>query len=521
MKTDFITTLAGCFIEKEYFNVIGNDQDLLDFSRGTASLYKHFQGMTVILEIIDGDKLNIEQTRLFMEHGLDSLNNLSMNNATIFKLFLYDSEPELEKLDVIIRGQIDIPEEKKFLKAYSLNIAEGSITKHFNYPTFDAKIERTVRNFFSKKLDVKSADTEEIKELLEKRKSDMDIEIKVKKPWITYSLIVINIIMWAIIRLLAIRQGVSYSSLLEPFGAKVNLLLLQGEYWRFLSPMFLHGNEIHLVVNCYSLFILGSQVERLFGRWNFLLIYFIAGLVGNIASFSFSQSNAVGASGAIFGLLGALLFFSIRRPALLKSGFGANLVVTVVINLAYGYMNKQIDNNAHLGGLVGGLLVTGAAYKTKLKSSKESLLRVLYVAITIAVIVGGLFFGFNNRNNKAVAMAAELSNMDSQGNWTQIEKLGKDILEIDPRDESIRANVLWILTKAELNLGKFNEGIEHASMLVDISPPDGHMLLGVLYYSAGQYERATQHLEKARDEGSPNTEQISNILEEIRTKTIE
>lgn len=519
MKTDFITTLVGHFIDKEYFNIIGNEPESLDFSRGTASLYKQFQGMTVILEIIDGDRLNIEQTRLFMEHGFDSLNNLNIRNATIFKLFLYDGEPELEKQDVIIRGQIDIPEEKKFLKAFSLNIAEGNITKHFNYPNFDARIEKSVKNFFSKKLELKASDSEEIKDLIEKRKSDMEIEIKVKKPWITYGLIAINIIMWAIIRLLAIRQGVSYSSLLEPFGAKVNLLLLQGEYWRFLSPMFLHGNEIHLAVNCYSLFILGSQVERLFGRWNFLLIYFVAGLVGNIASFSFSQSTAVGASGAIFGLMGALLFFSIRRPALLKSSFGANLVITVVINLAYGYMNKQIDNNAHLGGLVGGLLVTGATYKTKLKSSKDKLLRIMYAIITLAVITGGLFFGFNNRNNRAVPMVAELRALDAQGNWSLAEKQGEDILAFNPTDENIRVNVLWILSKAELNQKKYNEGIEHATQLADLSPPNGHMLLGVLYYYDQQLEKAAEHLEKARDAGSPNTEQITDMLEDIRRNT--
>ena len=120
--------------------------------------------------------------------------------------------------------------------------------------------------------------------------------------WLTYVLISINVVVWLFIKLYANYKGVFEGSLLTVFGAKDNTLIMSGQYWRFLTPVFLHNDITHLLVNSYSLYILGTTVEKLIGRPRFLFTYIIAGITGSIMSFMFSTYRAVGASGAIFGL---------------------------------------------------------------------------------------------------------------------------------------------------------------------------------------------------------------------------
>ena len=149
---------------------------------------------------------------------------------------------------------------------------------------------------------------------------------------------------------------------LRRLGAKANDLILQGDYWRLITAMFLHAGLLHIAFNGYALLIFGQQVERFYGWARFLAIYFVAGLAGSIASFAFSRADSVGASGAIFGVLGALgAFFWIHRRLL-----GAmartqlwNALAIAGLNLVLGVSQSgAIDNLAHAGGLLGGL-VTG------------------------------------------------------------------------------------------------------------------------------------------------------------------
>ncbi|MDQ2809223.1 MAG: rhomboid family intramembrane serine protease [Chloroflexota bacterium] len=141
-------------------------------------------------------------------------------------------------------------------------------------------------------------------------------------------------------------------------GAKNNAAILHGEYWRLLTAMFLHAGFLHIAFNGYALLIFGQQVESFYGPWRFLAIYFIAGLAGSIASFAFSPHDSVGASGAIFGIIGALgaYFFFHRR---LLGGAGRaqllNAVAMIVLNLLLGASQANtIDNFAHVGGLIAG-----------------------------------------------------------------------------------------------------------------------------------------------------------------------
>ncbi len=157
------------------------------------------------------------------------------------------------------------------------------------------------------------------------------------------------------------KDNNALSSVLIAFGAKDNDLILQGQYWRFVTPIFLHANLLHLGLNMLNLAVLGVFLERLVGHIRFLLIYVTTGIVSIIASFYFMpQEISVGASGAIFGLVGAYsVFVLMHRRAYRKGGIPALLWLIIVIagNLSIGFFVPNVDNYAHLGGLLSGCLL--------------------------------------------------------------------------------------------------------------------------------------------------------------------
>ncbi len=518
MKTNFTNSLIKYLIEKDYFNLIFSDDEPMDFNNGPTSLIKDYQGTSVLLEIIDADKYNSEQLSQMMEHGAAMLANINGTNATIFKLFLFNETPSEEKISIIEQGQKDIIPEKKFMKCLSVDIMNKQVQKYFSVPAFDGNIIRSVNKFFSKNLDTRETSIEDVAKLIEKRKKDFEIQLKAKKPWFTYGLIAINIVVWLLLTILSKRMEVKYGALLDPYGSKINNLILEGQYWRLISPMFLHVNEIHLLVNCYSLFIVGSQVERLFGHGRFIAIYFVSGFLGCIASFAFSLNSAVGASGAIFGLLGAMLFFAMKRPSLLKSGFGANLITTLIINLVYGFMNEQIDNYGHLGGLVGGFLTTGAIYTVKEETSKDRLSKLIALILVFVVSLGGLFYSFNNKQNTVVLPKIDLvKTYANQQNFTELEKLAEEIIEMKPNGKNAVFQVLWSLTLAEASQMKFAEAEVHAKQVVEFSPVHGHFILGAIYFETKEFDKAKSELEVAKKLDSDFMDEINNMLSYIES----
>lgn len=183
-------------------------------------------------------------------------------------------------------------------------------------------------------------------------------------------LIVVNTIMFILV-------SIDSGSLMQPgadtllkWGAKDNILLAQGEFWRLITPIFLHIGLIHYLFNNWAIYVLGYQIEFLLKPKWFLALYIIAGLFGNIASALFSLGISAGASSSLFGLLGAGFFLE-RKVRAIKDNQETQLGPTqgrsvsvytgmVVANLALGLVIPQIDNSAHIGGLFAGILFTYA-----------------------------------------------------------------------------------------------------------------------------------------------------------------
>ncbi len=150
--------------------------------------------------------------------------------------------------------------------------------------------------------------------------------------------------------------------LLFIYGAKINEFILRdGEFYRLFTMMFLHGGLMHLAFNGYALYVIGTDIERLFGHARFLVVYFLGGLTASLASLILSDSMSVGASGAVFAIFAAEVVFFYQHRRL----FGEiarrrlnNLVFLLFLNLAIGFSpGSMIDNWAHIGGFVGGLVL--------------------------------------------------------------------------------------------------------------------------------------------------------------------
>jgi rhomboid protease GluP len=137
-------------------------------------------------------------------------------------------------------------------------------------------------------------------------------------------------------------------------------LIAEGQVWRLITPMFLHGSILHIGFNMYALFILGPGLERYFGHGRFIVLYFLSGFAGNVLSFMFSPAPSLGSSTAIFGLLGAQgVFVFLNRE--IFGGFARRALTNVIwiaaVNLLIG-LTPGIDNWGHLGGLIGGTIFT-------------------------------------------------------------------------------------------------------------------------------------------------------------------
>ena len=168
------------------------------------------------------------------------------------------------------------------------------------------------------------------------------------KPYLTYALIGINVAVFLLQLCVCVDQSASNWGM-WPIGIAAN-----GDYWSLLTSAFLHGSILHIAFNMYVLFVMGPTLERVLGHARFAVLYLLAALGGAVASYYFSDMNtvSVGASGAIFGLMGAFVVAGRRLRYDITQ-----VLVLLAINLVFGFIQPNVDWRAHLGGLVVGALV--------------------------------------------------------------------------------------------------------------------------------------------------------------------
>ena len=262
--------------------------------------------------------------------------------------------------------------------------------------------EDIVRNFPSIKNELLETDdgleliinvTNDINEKTEKENEKFNDVFSAKRIIFTNIISLICILMYVIVGIYGNNFFNFDANILAKFGANNILLIKNGEIWRLLTCAFLHVGLIHLVVNMYSLRVIGPSVESLIGKSKFLFIYLISAISASLMSLVFVDSNivSVGASGAIFGLMGALLYFGYHYRLYLNDAIKNQIVPVILFNLIIGFMMPGIDNGAHIGGLIGGYLAT-MAIGIKNKSERKDMINGWIVLILYLLFLNYIVF---------------------------------------------------------------------------------------------------------------------------------
>lgn len=224
------------------------------------------------------------------------------------------------------------------------------------------------------------------------------------QPVVTYTLIGVSVLIYLLQMGSQFLFGIDY---LAALGVKANDLIIQGQVWRFFTPIFLHGSILHIGFNMYALYIIGPTLERLYGHQRYIALYILSGIAGNIFSFIFTPNASLGSSTAIFGLLSAEAIFLYRNREIFGRAAQRGLVQIVgiaAVNLLIG-LSPGIDNWGHVGGLVGGTLFAWFAgpvlqvegiYPTlslvDTRDSREVVLTGFLLSVLLVLLAGGVIY---------------------------------------------------------------------------------------------------------------------------------
>ncbi|MDE6181630.1 MAG: rhomboid family intramembrane serine protease, partial [Eubacteriales bacterium] len=145
-------------------------------------------------------------------------------------------------------------------------------------------------------------------------------------------------------------------------GSTTPNMLYNKEYYRILTASFLHSGISHLSSNCLSLYIFGSRVEKYMGKFNFILIYFLGTVSSSLFSCFFSNSYSIGASGAIFALEGAILYYSLKTKRKIDNLDFYVFILLAIVGISSGFLSDNIDNAGHIGGFIAGIITSCIIY---------------------------------------------------------------------------------------------------------------------------------------------------------------
>lgn len=376
-KDEIIMRLVHYFITEENYNpIIVNgvkDEIWLENAKGPYRIVRINSNNIFNKEQLDFDYFKINSIVKQIKKK-----TLSFNVNTLSILLDVNDELKLEGTkDITAVSLIDD----------SLNISSEGILEAF--PDINEKLIKDANG-----IDLIVNVTKDINEKTERENRMYEKTFKPKKIFITPIIILTCIIMYVLIGLLGGDFFRVTNGTVIQLGANYKALVQDGEIWRLITYMFLHGSIMHLVVNMYSLFVIGTQVETFLGKWKYLIIYLVSGICGGLLSLVINGGDvvSVGASGAIFGLTGALLYFGYHYRTYLGDALKRSIIPVIILNLVIGFMMQGIDNFCHIGGLAGGLLVTMAVGIDGKSSKAERINGFICLLLYVVILSFFIFF---------------------------------------------------------------------------------------------------------------------------------
>jgi rhomboid protease GluP len=290
------------------------------------------------------------------------------------------------------------------------------------------------------------------------------------------------------------------------FGANFGPRTLSGDWWRLLTYMFLHGGLIHIAFNMWCLWDLGTMCESLYGRWTYAAIYLLTGISGGLASIAWNPSVlSVGASGAIFGLAGALVAsfylgeFSLPRVAL--SGTLRSLAFFIGFNVLFGSMFPGIDNACHIGGLLSGLIL--GALIARLAADHDNSPRRVAVLAVVALAVTGSAFAVRQWRGAPYRMAREFESMSQDNPDRAIAKL-----EAIARQQPNSVDIHFALGRTYFGLGQLPQAETQFKRVIELQPQnaDARVALGMTYLNETRLDDASNAFSQAVAQNATNAD---------------
>lgn len=339
-KDEIIMSLVHYFITEENYTPIVvkgvKDEIWLENMEGPYKVVRINSNHIHNLEQLEFDIL---KTKSVLKQIKKKTFSMSMNILNIFLDINELPENKVKNMDnIYIDSLKNVPKNKVLTSAFK------KITTDLSTDQID--IEEIIKK------------TEDVNIKTQKKNKVYEDIFKPKTPIIT-NIIILTCILYFVLMLFNTKGNLSAANLLK-YGANYQAYIQAGEWYRLFSCIFIHASILHLLLNMYTLKIIGSQIESFLGKIRFVIVFIISGLIGSLFSAILTKSVSVGASGAIFGILGSLIYFSYHYRLLLGSSLKYEILPVVIFNLGIGLFIPGVDIWAHIGGLVGGIFATMA-----------------------------------------------------------------------------------------------------------------------------------------------------------------
>lgn len=346
------------------------------------------------------------------------------------------------------------------------------------------------------------------------------------RPVVTWILLAAIVVVFG---LETVAGGSTETEVLVRLGAKVTPLIVAGEYWRLLTAMFLHIGVFHLLFNGYALVAIGTELERIFGPVRFAIIYFLAGLLGSLASYAFSYTLSAGASGAIFGVIGALAaFFILHRERLGAWGRArlGNIAFLIGINLFLGFTRPGIDNLGHIGGLIGGLgLGWALAPRYRLDSMRgaavdeNSPARYLPAVLAAVLLLAGgtVLATLSHRDDPRLYLSRGREAIQREA-WDEAAAELEQAIAQDPSIADVSTYFFLGLAYNQMDQPEQAAEAYEAGLALDPRDEPSHWNLALTYYQLERHAEALEHFRAYLELNPGDAERVQPYIDALERR---
>jgi len=515
---DYIWSVANHLVKNSDFSLV-NIKEKTDTSQDIPNLHiiknnkrEYIYIRLVPVNFLWPNHLNNDMVEA-ENYAVNLLKQMFGQKMRFLNLYIFQQTPSVEIQQLISQEARKTKKSLEFYTGYVDLEYEKIGLPEATFTDFRMNKEAFMYQFNTPNLQDANQSLDEMKSIEYKRQKEIKSIFNFGKPIITYTFLAIIVLIYL---LMAIKGGgTDKIAVLLDFGAKEAFLISQGEYWRIITAIFLHNDLLHLSLNGLALYYLGKITEQIYGSLRFFWVYLLAGITGNIFSIIFMpESIGVGASGAIYGLFGALLYFGYVYPDLFFRTMGKDVISILAINVIFSLAVQNVDIYAHLGGLVGGFLVA-AIISLPNERKKTIKLKVVSISSLIIILVAG-WWGLNIREFEANPyIYTKADEAIADGELDKAYQIYANLTKSYPDEPYFHYQYANIV----LQQGDLNTASNHYKIALDLEPSmyEAHYKLALIYNFELEYNSAIYHLNKAL-EIKPDYKEAMELLNNINSK---